>query len=69
MSIRYINFFIVVLLLLSVTSYSMVKASYEEESLYSETEQLFYIGLERPCGQRLFFNGYQYSRAVIGCCI
>ena len=67
MSIRYINFFIVVLLLLSVTSHSMVKASYEEESLYSETEQLFYIGLERPCGQRLFFNGYQYSRAVIGC--
>ena len=66
MSFRYINFFIVVLLLL-VTSQTLVKASYKEESLYSEIEQLFYIGLERPCGQRLFFNGYQYSRAIIGC--
>ena len=65
MSFRYINFFIAVLLLLSVVC---VNSEFIElTKKLSEHKKLFEDGLKKPCNQRTFFEEKQYKRAIEGC--
>jgi hypothetical protein len=78
MSFTSINFFIVVLLMLSVASQGpcLVKASVDMTPSFrdmqsnlqrAENDKLFHIGLDETCEQRVFSNKYQYNKAINGC--